>query len=132
MWRNPACTRPTGAVGDQEDEEAFLEGITNTAGMQLPQLAVKVKLQSSPAWSPAVLLKPGHHQAGLQTHPAHLSMALFAVSAVMLYVQQLWFLSSLVHVCICSVLGPGNCPWQIAPCPVIKSMRFAILLTNQQ
>lgn len=56
---------PTGVLGDQEDEEAFLDGITNAAGTQLPQLAVKVRLQSTPAWSPAVLLKPGQHQAGL-------------------------------------------------------------------
>ena len=70
MCRDPACLRPTGAVGDQEDEEAFLEGITNAAAVQLPQLAVKVRFQSSPAWSPPVLLKPGHHQAGVHLHAA--------------------------------------------------------------
>lgn len=56
-------------MGDQEDEEAFLEGVTNTAGTQLPQMAVKVRFQSSPVWSTAVLLKAGQHQAGLMPQP---------------------------------------------------------------
>lgn len=53
-----------GVGGEQEDEEAFLEGITNPAGPSLPQLAVKIKLPSSNTWSHALLIKPGQHQAG--------------------------------------------------------------------
>lgn len=56
---------PLGANGEQEDEEAFLESITNPSGGMLPQLALKVRLQSSPVWSHPLMLKPGQHQAGL-------------------------------------------------------------------
>lgn len=69
--RDTTCARAVGAVGDQEDEEAFLEGITNAPALHLPHLAVKIRSQTDPTWSPAVLLKPGKHQAGLSLHPAH-------------------------------------------------------------
>ncbi|DBA79124.1 TPA: Protein argonaute-3, variant 2 [Trebouxia sp. C0004] len=53
-----------GLVGEQEDEEAFLESITSPSGPPLPQLALKVKLHSADHWSSALLIKPGQHQAG--------------------------------------------------------------------
>ncbi len=55
-----------GPAGEQEDEEAFLEGITSPSGPLLPQLALKVKLHTADHWSPALLIKPGQHQAGQQ------------------------------------------------------------------
>ncbi len=55
-----------GLAGEQEDEEAFLEGITSPSGPPLPQLALKVKLHTADHWSPALLIKPGQHQAGQQ------------------------------------------------------------------
>ena len=56
--------------GEQEDEEAFLEGITNPSGPSPPQLALKVKLLTAHAWSPALLIRPGQHTAGLQNSAA--------------------------------------------------------------
>ncbi len=60
-----------GLAGEQEDEEAFLEGITNPSGPPLPQLALKVKLHTADHWSPALLIKPGQHQAGQQQQAVH-------------------------------------------------------------
>ncbi len=60
-----------GLAGEQEDEEAFLEGITNPSGPPLPQLALKVKLHTADHWSPALLIKPGQHQAGQQQQVVH-------------------------------------------------------------
>ena len=59
-----------GLAGEQEDEEAFLEGITSPSGPPLPQLALKVKLHTADSWSPALLVKPGQHQAGQQQQAA--------------------------------------------------------------
>lgn len=92
----------TGAVGYQEDEEAFLEGVTNTAGTQPLQLAVKVRFQSSPAWSPAVLLKAGQHQAGLMSQTLACPSCCAAMS-VHVSMQQprfpLTFLHVPIHLC---------------------------------
>jgi len=55
-----------GLAGEQEDEEAFLEGMTSPSGPPLPQLALKVKLHTADHWSPALIIKPGQHQAGQQ------------------------------------------------------------------
>ena len=59
-----------GLAGEQEDEEAFLEGVTSPSGPPLPQLALKVKLHTADSWSPALLVKPGQHQAGQQQQAA--------------------------------------------------------------
>ena len=68
-----------GHGNEQEDEEAFLESITNPAASQLPGLACKVKMANSDIWSSAVLIKPGQSESGQSllflkaVHSLHLS-----------------------------------------------------------
>ena len=64
-------------ASEQEDEEAFLEGITNPSGLPSPHLALKVKLLTARAWSPAILIRPGQHTAGLPHSAAIVYMPAF-------------------------------------------------------
>ena len=53
------------AAHEQEDEEAFLEAVTNPAAASPSnQLGIKVKLANDEVWADIVLLQPGQQSAG--------------------------------------------------------------------
>ena len=53
------------AADEQEDEEAFLEAVTNPAAASpSDQLGIKVKLADDEVWSDIVLLQPGQQSVG--------------------------------------------------------------------
>ena len=53
------------AADEQEDEEAFLEAMTNPAAASpANQLGIKVKFAGDEGWSDIFWLQPGHQSAG--------------------------------------------------------------------
>ena len=49
---------------DQEDEEAFLEAMTNSAAAPSQRMGVRVKSALQADWSPVLTLQAGRQQAG--------------------------------------------------------------------